>query len=166
MLQRLFLILLLPLTLAACNRDNINVQPNGDGTATVTVTVQEAEVNTLITTALSQMENPLLRNPSVDLQTGQIVINGERDRQDGGGRVSGSITLSVSVVNGAMQIQATSANLEGLAASDAQIAEFNQNLAELLSGRARQDNPRATLQSVSITNETLSISILIDTSRR
>ncbi|MCA9912150.1 MAG: hypothetical protein KC496_02325 [Anaerolineae bacterium] len=165
MLQRLLLIVLLPLTLAACNRDNVDVQRNGDGTATISVTLQEAEVNTMIGNVLSQMQNPLLRNPSVDLQNGQIVVNGERDRADGGGRVSGSLTLSVSVVNGALEIQATSANIEGLAASDAQIAEFNQNLAQAMAGRAHQDHPRATLQSVTISNNALVISILVDTQR-
>lgn len=165
MFQRLFLILLLPLTLVACNQDNVDVQRNGDGTATITVTVQEAEVNTMIVAALSQMENPLLRNPSVDLQNGQIVVNGERDRQDGGGRVSGTVTLSVNVVNGSLQIQATSANFEGFEIPADQIAEFNQNLADAMAGRARQDNPRATLQGVTITNDTLSISIMVTTQR-
>jgi len=165
MLQRLLIVLLLPLTLAACNRDNVDVQRNGDGTATVTVTVQEAEVNTMITTALTQMDNPLLRDPSVDLQNGRIVVTGQHERRDGGGTVEGTITLSVSVVNGTLQVQATDINIEGFDVSDERVAQFNGNLAEALAGRARQDNPRATLQSVTITDTTLSMAIVVDTQR-
>ncbi len=165
MLPRLLLVLLLPLTLAACNRDNVDVQRNGDGTATITVTVQESEVNTMIVTALERADDPLLRNPSVDLQDGRIVVSGDYERQDGGGTVSGTMTLTATVVNGSLQIQVTDVTIQDFSMDDARIAEFNQNLAEAMAGRARQDNPRATLQSVTITDNTFSMTIVTETRR-
>ena len=98
------------------------------------------------------VSNPLLRDPKVDLQPGQIVINGEHDRRDGGGRVSGSVTMTLSVQNGALLAQITAADIEGLDMSDARIAEFNQRMAERMTARAGRDNPVVTMQSVTITD--------------
>src|SRR3990172_5965871 len=84
---RMLCVLLATLALAACNRGTVEVQGNGDGTATVTVTVTEAEIDAAIADALD-VSNPLLRDPVVDLQPGQIVVSGEHDRRDGGGGVS------------------------------------------------------------------------------
>lgn len=165
MFKRLLLILPLLLMLAACNRDNVDVQRNGDGTATITVTLNEAEVNTMIETALNRADDPLLRDPGVDLQNGQMVITGEYDRQDGGGSVSGSLTLTASIDNGRLQLEVTSINIEGFDVTDERIAEFNESLAVLMSNRARQDNPRATLTSVSITEDTFSFSLVVNTQR-
>ena len=149
-------LMLVVLALAACNQGTVNVQRNGDGTATVTVTVTEAEVNAAISDALN-VNNPLLRNPSVDLQPGQIVISGEHDRRDGGGRVSGSVTMTLSVQNGAMLAQITSANIEGLDMSDARIADFNQRMAERMTAHAGRDNRVVTMQSVTITDNDVQI---------
>lgn len=163
MLQRVILFLLAALSLAACNFGGVSVERNSDGTTDVIVSLTESEVNTLIQAALEQSGNPLLRNPSVDLQPGQIVVSGEHDRSDGGGRVSGTVTMSISVVNGEVQAQVTAVNIEGWDASDARIQEFNRQLAQLLGGRARQDNARATLSGITITNDALQIRITVQT---
>jgi hypothetical protein len=157
---RLFLLLGLVFSLAACNRE-LDIQPNGDGSATISISVTEAEVNTVVQTALENSANPLLRNPSVDLQNGQIIITGEHDRRDGNGTVSGTVTLSVTALNGEIQAQVTSVNIEGWDANDARIQEFNDRLEELLGGRARQNSGNATLESVTITDDNLTISIRV-----
>jgi hypothetical protein len=141
------------------------VSGNGDGTTTVTVSLTEAEFNTMIATALANSANPLLRNPTVDFQNGQVVISGEHDRRDGGGRVSGTVTLSVTVVNEAINAQITAVNIEGLDITDERVAELNQRLAEALANRAVRDNPRATLSSITITNDVLQINITISRAR-
>lgn len=161
MIQRIGLLLIVLLSVAACNRDNIEVQRNGDGTATITVTVSESEMSTLIQNALNQMETPLLRNPSVDLQPGQIVISGDFVRPETGDTVSGSISVAVSVVNEQLSVQVSDVTVSGFEVSDERFAEFNEQLASALSGRARRDNPRATLESVTITNSDFSIAITV-----
>ncbi len=163
MLQRVIPFLLAAISLAACNFGGVSVERNSDGTTDVIVSLTESEVNTLIQAALEQSADPLLRNPSVDLQPGQIVISGEHDRRDGGGRISGTVTMSISVVNGDVQAQITAVNIEGWDASDARIQEFNRQLAQLLGGRARQDNARATLSAITITNDALQIRITVQT---
>lgn len=153
---RLLLLMLVVLPLAACRRGTIEVQRNGNGTANVTVTVTEAEVNAAITDALN-VSNPLLRDPTVDLQPGQIVISGEHDRRDGNGRVSGSVTMTLTVQDGALLAQIVSADIEGLDMSDARIAEFNQRMTERMTARAGRDNRAVDMQSVTITDSDVQI---------
>jgi hypothetical protein len=160
MRPRLFLLLMLLFSLAACNRD-MSIDVNPDGSATISISLTEAEVNTFVQNALNASNNPLLRNPSVDLQNGQIVISGEHERRDGGGTVAGTITLSATVVNGQLQVQITDVNIEGWDAGDERIQQFNDALEERLGGRARQNNGNATLESVTISNDSLSIQIRV-----
>lgn len=163
MLQRLVLLVIAVLSLAACNFSNVRVEQGGDGTTNVTITLTEAEVNTIIQNALNNSANPLLRNPSIDLQPGQIVISGEHDRRDGGGRISGTVTLTATVIDGDVLVQITSAQIDGWDATDARIEQFNQQLAQGLGGRARQNNPRATLTNITITDTQLQITINVQT---
>ena len=165
MIQRLILVLIAIFTLAACNRDNVTISPDGEGSTTITVTLSEAEFNTLIATALANTENPLLRDPSVDFQNGQVVISGEHDRRDGNGRVSGTMTMQIQVVNGAIQAQITAVNIQGLDISDERIAELNQRLAEQLAERAQRDNPFTTLSSINITDDAIEINITVTRAR-
>ncbi len=137
--------------LAACG-GNVSIQRDGAGGAEITITLSESDINTVINTALAQMENPLLRNPSVDLQAGQIIINGEHDRRDGGGRVNGSITLTVQVRDGALDIQATAINIDGLTANDERLAQFNERFAANLTQRLN-NAPRIDIVSVNVNAE-------------
>lgn len=165
MIQRLALMLMIVLTFTACNRDNFSVRSDGEGSTIVTISLTEAEFNTLLTTAIANSDNPLLRDPSVDFQNGQIVVSGEHDRRDGSGRVAGTMNLSVGVVDGVLNAQITDANIEGLDLTDERIAELNARLAEALAGRAVQDNPLATLNSIHITDNALQIDIRISRNR-
>lgn len=157
-LSSLILMSLLLVTLAACNRGEVtDVQRNPEGGVDVTVRLTETEVNEAITDALNAAANPLLRDPSVDLQAGQIVINGQHERRDGGGTVSGSLTVTVTVEGGALLAQVTQADIEGWDASNERIAQFNQRLAENFSRRANRDNQQITVTAVNITDTELEV---------
>ena len=112
MFQRMVVLFVLIITLAACNQNAISIQRGQEGGLDITVRASETEVNTLITNALANTANPLVRNPSVDLQNGQLVISGEHDRRDGSGRISGDFTLVLSVVDGALDARVTAVNIE------------------------------------------------------
>ncbi|MCA0454668.1 MAG: DUF2993 domain-containing protein [Chloroflexi bacterium] len=147
---------------AGCNRgavSDVQVDPAGGVDATVTLT--EQEVNDAVVDALSKQTNPLLRNPKVDLQNGQILINGEHERRDGQGTVSGSVTVTITVQNGGLLAQVTQANIEGWDASDARVAEFNQHLVEGFNRRANRDNGQLTFKAITITDSNLSFTINI-----
>lgn len=153
----LVLLFLFPLILTACNRENANVQRNDEGGVDVSVSLTESEVNEMVTNALAQMANPLLRDPQVDLQSGQIVINGEHDRRDGGGRVSGRVVLTASVTEGTVLTQVSAVEIEGFDASDAQLAEFNQHFLDHFNRRASRPNDRVAVESVSISDSTIEV---------
>ncbi|MFN8528344.1 MAG: LmeA family phospholipid-binding protein [Anaerolineae bacterium] len=154
----LLMVIASALMIAGC-RGNINVQRGADGSLNVTVTLSEADVNAAITDALNTSANPLFRNPSVDLQSGQIVINGEHDRRDGGGRISGSVTVTPSVTNGVLSITVSSLNVEGLAATDAEVQAFNARIQEALARRVNRDHPNVALNAVTVSDTEMVIEL-------
>jgi DUF2993 family protein len=156
--RMLILLGLLLLVLAGCNRGEVvDVQRDANGGADLTYKLTESEINAAVSEALSLSANPLLRNPQVDLQPGQIVVNGEHDRRDGKGTVSGSITITLSIQSGTLLAQVTQANIEGWDASDERIAEFNQRLADNFSRRANRENKQITFTSVAITADAVEL---------
>lgn len=166
MLKYLFAPLMLIVFLTGCRAGAVEIDRNPDtGMTDITVTLTESDINTLVQEALSRSANPLLRNPSVDLQTGAFVINGEHDRQDGGGTVSGSIRVAVSLVNGALQVSVTQADIEGWDVGDARIEQFNQQLATALGQRALQRNANAQLTDVTITPDSFTFTLSIASRR-
>lgn len=158
-LRVILLFAVLSLLLVACNRENTSVELNPEGGVDITTELNEADVNTIISDILAQSENPLLRDPEVDLQNGQIVVNGEHDRRDGGGRVSGNIVLTGSVSEGAILIQVSSVNIEGFDMGDERLTTLNQQLANAFTQRANRDNRLVNVQSLSITEDELTVTI-------
>ena len=159
---RVLMLCMLILGLAACNRANVSdVQRDANGGLDATVSLTEQEVNDTVTEALSKQANPLLRNPKIDLQTGQLVINGEHERRDGKGTVSGSVTVTITLQNGSLLAQVTKADIEGYDASDPRIAEFNQKLADAFNRRANRDNKQITFTAITITDTNLTFTVNI-----
>lgn len=156
----LVLCVVVTVALAGCNRDNVSdVQRDPAGGIDATLTLTEQEVNDTVAEALSKQANPLLRNPTIDLQAGQLVINGTHERRDGQGSVSGSITITLTIQNGALLAQITQADIEGWDASDARISEFNQRLTEGFTIRSNRDRGQLTFKAVSITDSELSFTV-------
>ncbi len=150
----LLLAVVLALALTACGR--VNIQRNASGGMTVTVTLTEADINAVVEQALAE-ENPLLRDPYVDLQNGAIVISGEHDLRNGQGRVSGTVTVTLSVEDGTLRAQITDVQIEGIDVSDEQVARLNDRLAEGFALRAGRDNRVITMTSVSVGNDSIEL---------
>jgi hypothetical protein len=144
--------------LVGCRRGTLtDVQRDPNGGVDATFRMTEAEANDAISEALANSGNPLLRNPKVDLQPGQIVVNGERDTVNSGGRVSGSLTLTLTAQNGALLAQVTKADIDGVPLTDQRIQQFNQRLQDGFNRRANRDNKQITFQSVMITDSDIQI---------
>ncbi|MEZ4593650.1 MAG: hypothetical protein R3D55_21270 [Chloroflexota bacterium] len=147
------------LLLAACGAGRVEiVRERGSDVFNINVELNEDDVAQLVEEALATSGNPLLRNPVVDLQEGQIEVTGEHERRDGGGVVNGRIRLTPSVQNGILLLTATEISIEGVDVSDARIAQFNENLAERISGRADR-SPNVTLTAVSVTDNLLTLTL-------
>ena len=114
--------------LVGCRRGDISIDRQA---GTINVTLSESDVNAAIEAALSAAANPLLRNPSVDLQNGTIVVSGEHLRRDGSGQtVSGSLTFSPTVANNQLSISVTAVDIEGVTLDDADAQDFANRIAE------------------------------------
>jgi hypothetical protein len=155
--------ILVTLLVSACQFGGVNVSRNEDGTLNADVSLTESDVNTIIQNALAQSGNPLLRDPNVDLQNGQIVVTGTHDKRDGSGSVSGTMTLTVTVNNGALSVQVTALNVEGLVADDNRIAQLNQQLAGVFGQRGLGSNNRAQITAVTITDNALTFTLKVTT---
>lgn len=147
------------LLLAACGAGQVEiVRERGSDVFNITVELNEDDVAQLVEEALAANGNPLLRNPVVDLQNGQIEVTGQHERRDGSGLVNGRILLIPSVQDNALMLEATEITLEGVEMSDERIAQFNENLAERISGRADR-TPNVTLTTVTVTDNLLTLTL-------
>ncbi|GAB4527223.1 MAG: hypothetical protein OHK0046_44810 [Anaerolineae bacterium] len=156
----LFLIsFILPLLLVACRAGDVTARRNPEGGIDITSRLTEADVNTVIGEVLAEVDNTLLRDPQVDLQNGIIVINGEHDRRSGEGRVAGSLTATMTVQDGALLVQVTEVNIEDVTLDDARISRINERLANRFQLRADPDSRAVNFTSVTITDETLEITL-------
>lgn len=145
-------------SLTACRRAEVtDIERNPDGGVDVTLTLAESDINEVIQQALAVRANPLLRNPQVDLQAGQIVINGEHDRRDGSGTVNGSVTVQVTVADGKLQATVVGLQIEGVDLNDERVTTFNQRVNDLLNSRAAQGRGQITVQSVSISETQMDV---------
>jgi hypothetical protein len=125
---------------------------------TVTVSVTEADMNDAIIEALNETTNPLLRDPSVDLQDGVLVVNGQHQRRDGSDEtVSGSITLSFSTLEGRLQVEVVSVVIDGLPSDDPRLIEFVSRFADRLNQRLTRSMRRFNIDTISITDDDLTI---------
>jgi hypothetical protein len=146
--------------LVGCDRANVaDVERNPNGGLDISVAVNEQEVNEIVQRALDQGGNPLLRNPVVDLQAGQMVISGEHESRELNRTVSGSLTVTATSSNNTLQVQVTQVNIEGFDMSDARIAELNQRLSANFTDRLNRENANFSVTAVSITADALTFTI-------
>lgn len=141
------------LLLTGCRRGEITIDPQSRA---VSVTLQEADINAVIVDALAAQSNPLLRNPSVDLQPGLIVVSGEHLRRDGSGAtVSGSIRFRPTVTNNQLEITVESVAIDSLPNADSALLDFATKLADRLNARLQNSVRVFEVTSITVTDSTL-----------
>lgn len=141
-------------TLTGCRRGDVSVDRDA---GTLTITLSESDLNTGLTALIAAQANPLLRNPSLDLQPDLLVLTGQHQRRDGQGTVTGAITLRPSVVNGAIQVSVDSVTVEGVAVNDAQVQAFANDLATLLNNQSALRERQVTITALAVTDSALDI---------
>lgn len=160
----LFLLPILLVALIGCRRGEVQeVKRNADGTWDVTMRYTEADFTDMIDAALLASGNPLLRDPQIDLQNGQVVITGEHDKRDGSGdRVSGIMTATVTVQNGALLFQVTSADFQGAPVTQSDIDTFNANAKARMEMRAATEGRVTQMLTVEMTQDYVDITFNVD----
>ncbi|MEM8532208.1 MAG: hypothetical protein AAGF95_15290 [Chloroflexota bacterium] len=144
-IQMIF-VLILGLILSACQA-NVNLELD-DNFSYLTVTMTEEEAASLIETILSSGQQSKILNPQADLREGEIYVSGEVEQQRTGQRVPGSLTMRLWVENGQLQAQVNTLDFSGWDASQEQLNNINQSLAEGLSRQASRNSQSELSQVV------------------
>ncbi len=155
-MRRLILGLLILVFAAGCRAGQVSIQRDGSGALDIGVKVTEADVNTAIQNILAGSQGLRLQNAAVDLQNGQIMVTGDYTKPDGT-TGHGSLTLTMTVQDGAVLTQISSLDLEGWSAQSPAIQQINQQLTEDFQRRAARTDG-LTAQSVTITDSEVDIS--------
>jgi hypothetical protein len=145
------------MTMAACSMD---IERNDDGSLTVTSVMPEASVQEELATARNTEDHTV----TADLREGYFFVTVEGDFPRLG--ESGTLTFwaTPSVADGHLAITISEAQLNGEAFDAGRVAQWNERLANRLE-RAAGRRPNRALQSVTVTDDSLTMVWRVETPR-
>ena len=134
------------LLLNACRA---NISRNSDGSLTAETTISQQELQTAISSAIA---DPLVKNITVSLQSGYVLVTGERQRLNDASKTDTlSFRLDLGVSNGQLTSSISNALLDGKSLEQNRVDNWNQTIANRIS-KIGQKNPNTTIQSVNVTS--------------
>ena len=143
------------LLLSACRA---NISRNNDGSLTVETSITQQELQSVITSSIA---DPLVKNVTVSLQSGDVNVSAERQRLNDASKIDNlSFRLDLGVNNGQLSSTISNALLDGKPIEQAHVDNWNQTIANRLA-KVGQKNPNAKLQSVSITTGGVSMTWIV-----
>ena len=144
-ISKLSLLFLVVLLVTACTR---NIARNDDGSLAVETTITQQELQEVITTSIA---DPLVKNVTVSLQTGYVLVSGEHQRLNDANKTDSlTFRLDLSVSNGQLTATVTDAKIDGVTIAQNRVDNWNQTIANRLSNLGKKTG-KATLQTISIT---------------
>jgi hypothetical protein len=142
---KLTLLFLSVLLVTACTR---NIVRNDNGSLGVATTITQQELQQVITSSIA---DPLVKNVTVSLQSGYMLVSGERQRLNDSSKTDSlTFRLDLSVINGQLSATVTNAQVDGIPIEQSRVNNWNQTIANRLSNIGRKSE-KATLQAISIT---------------
>ncbi len=151
----LFLLILAALLLSACQ---LRASRNSDGTATVEATISQQELQDVITAAIA---DPLVQSVTVSLQSGYVLVAGERQRLNDNSKTDAlSFRLDLGVNDSYLTAAISDAQLDGVSIEQSRVDEWSTRISNRLS-IIGQKNANSSLQSVSITPEAVTMTWLV-----
>jgi hypothetical protein len=150
-LSKLSLFFIVVLLVSACQR---NVTRNGDGSLTVTTSASQQELQDAIASAIA---DPLVKNVTASLQSGYVLVSGERQRLNDASKTDNlTFRLDLSASNGQLVASVSDAHVDDKTIEQNRIDNWNQTIANRLSNLGRK-HENATLASVSVTAESVTM---------
>jgi len=144
----LFLVILL---VTACKAD---IARNNDGSLTVETTITQEQLQEVITASIA---DPLVTNVTVSLQSGYVLVSGERQRLNDASKADSlTFRLDLSVSNGKPVATISNAQIDGIALEQNRVDNWNQTIANRLSNFGGRSE-KATLQAINITTESVTM---------
>lgn len=143
------------LLMSACET---NISRNADGSLNIQTKVSQQELQTEINAALA---DPLITNLNVSLQSGFILVTGQRQRVNDGSQTDTiSFRLDLGASDGHLTASISNAQLDGVAIEQNRVDVWNQTIANRIE-HLGQRRSNARLQSVSITPDALTMNWLV-----
>ena len=150
-ISKLFLLFLAVLLVTACTR---NIVRNDDGSIAVETKITQQELQQVITSSIS---DPLVKNVTVSLQTGYVLVSGEHQRLNDANKTDSlTFRLDLSANNGQLTATITDAKIDGVSIEQNRVDNWNQAIANRISNFSKKTG-KATLQTVSITPESVTM---------
>jgi hypothetical protein len=135
-----------------------NVSRNGDGTLTVDTSISQQELQDEISAAIA---DPLIKEITVSLQSGYILVTGERQRLNDASKTDAlSFRLDLGASNGQLTSTISEAQLDGKPIEQNRVDNWNQTIANRIQNFG-QKRSNATLQTVSVTPSGVSMTWLV-----
>jgi hypothetical protein len=148
-LALLFLIILLLVT--ACKKDIVR---NDDGSLTVETTISQQELQEVITSSIA---DPLVKNVTVSLQSGYVLVSGEHQRLNDSSKTDTlTFRLDLSVSNGQLSAAISNAQIDNVSIEQNRVDNWNQTIANRIAKIGRKSD-KATLQAISVTPESVTM---------
>jgi hypothetical protein len=143
-----FMVILVFLT-SACKA---NISRNNDGSLDVETTISQQELQNAISTAIA---DPLIKELTVSLQSGYVLVSGERQRLNDASKTDSlSFRLDLGVSNGQLTSSISNALLDGAPIEQNRVDHWNQTITNRLSLISNK-NQNSTLKSVTITSDSV-----------
>lgn len=144
-MKKILVLLLAVLLVSACKA---NISRNEDGSFTVETSINQQELQEAISASLA---DPLIKNVTVSLQSGYILVSGERARLNDNTKTDTlSFRLDLGVSNGQLISLISNAQIDGTAVEQNRVDLWNEKIANRLSIIGKK-NENSALQSVTIT---------------
>jgi len=125
-----------------------------DGSLVVETTISQQELQQVISDAI---DDPLVTQVTVSLQSGYMLVSGERQRQNNPGKTDTlSFRLDLSANNGKLAASISNVQIDNFTIKQDRIDNWNQSIANLLYESSQSSN-NAALKSVSITPQAVTM---------
>jgi hypothetical protein len=151
-LSILFVVLIpLVFSLSACRA---NISRNEDGSLSVETTIGQQELQEAITASIA---DPLIKELNVSLQSGYILVTGQRQRLNEASKTDTlAFRLDLGVGNGQVTATISNAQLDGVPVEQNRVEHWNQTIASrlVILGKKR---PNSSIEALSVTPEAVNM---------
>jgi hypothetical protein len=129
-----------------------NISRNEDGSLTVQTTISQQELQEAITASIA---DPLIKDLTVSLQSGYVLVTGERQRLNDTSKTDTlTFRLDLGVSNGQLTATISNAQLDGVQVEQNRVDHWNQTIASRLVILGKK-NPNGSLRAVDVTPESV-----------
>ncbi|MFT3896056.1 MAG: hypothetical protein QM730_30945 [Anaerolineales bacterium] len=147
--------LLFVFLLSACKA---NISRNNDGTLDVVASITQQQLQEVISSAIT---DPLIKDLTVSLQPGYVLVSGTRERLNDASKADTlSFRLDLGVSNGQLTSTISNAQLDGKPLEQNRVDHWNETIANRIA-KIINKNPNSTIKSVVVAPEAVTLTLTV-----